>query len=142
MLADNDLHSQHVPEDEFRSNLATIVNRLREAAPKARIVLITPPAVDETARLERSANGKLERSNEATGRYAKICVEVAQAQAVPFIDMYSLLNTFQGVDFSSQFVDGLHFSPNGNRLFFTQLTAKITEIFGVKTLPSHRVLRR
>lgn len=128
VLPDNDLYSQHVPEDEYGSNLVAIVNRLRAAAPKAKIIMITPPAVDEAARLAHSPNGKLERSNEATGRYAKICVEVAQTEGTFVIDMFTLLSTFQGTDFSSRFVDGLHFSPSGNRLFYDQLQQKIIQI--------------
>lgn len=144
MLADNDLFSQHVPEDEYRSNLVTIVDRLRAAAPEAKIILITPPAVDEAARLARSPNGMLDRSNDVTGRYAEICVEVAQTEGTIVIDMFTLLSSFQGANLSSQFVDGLHLSPSGNRLFYDRLQQKTIEIFGDEPVTAgskHRLLR-
>lgn len=130
MLIDHDPAGRHVPELEFRSNLGTILNRLRAVAPQAEILLITPAAVDDAVRAASTMDGVAERTNEAAGRYAKICVEVAQAENVTSIDMHTLFNSFQGAEFDALFADGLHLSDKGNRLVFDQLRIKIIEMLG------------
>lgn len=130
VLIDHDLAGRHVPEPEFRSNLSTILDRLRAVAPQAEILLITPAAVDGVARAAAASDGVAERTNEAASRYARICVEVAQAESVACIDMHTLFNSFEGADFHALFTDGLHLSDKGNRLVFDQLRSKIVEMLG------------
>lgn len=129
-LLDGDSAKQHVPQDEYRSNLVKILHRLRTSAPQAKILLITPPAVDDATRRKLSKTGKLDRCNTVTGEYAKICVEVAETENAPVIDLHTLFNTFHGAEFTAQFVDGLHFSQKGNRVVFEHLRKKIIEVFG------------
>lgn len=130
-LPDGEAAGQHVPEDEYRANLVKAVARLRVSAPYAKLLLITPPAVDDAVRRKLSKTGKLDRSNAAAGRYAKICVEVARSENAPVLDLHTLFNTFHGPEFSAQFVDGLHFSSKGNHVVFQHLMDKIVEIFGI-----------
>lgn len=129
-LIDGDSANQHVPEDQYHSNLVTILYRLRAVAPQAEVLFITPPAVDDATRLSLSTNGTLDRSNEAAGRYARICVDTAEAEGAPVIDMHTLFNTFQGSNFTAKFADGLHMSSDGNHVVFDQLNSKIVEVFG------------
>lgn len=129
-LIDGDSAEKHVPEAQYHYNLVTILHRLRAAAPQAKVLFITPPAVDNTRRMAYSTNDKLDRSNEAAGRYAQICVDTAVAEGAPVIDMHTLFNTFQGSSFTGKFVDGLHLSSDGNRVVFDQLNNKIVEVFG------------
>lgn len=132
VLVDHDPAGRHVPECEFRSNLETIISRLRAVAGKTEILLLTPPAVDDAARIARSQDGVAERTSEAAGRYAKICLAVTQAENVASIDTHALFNAFEGADFHALFADGLHLPNKGNRFVFSHMKSKIIEMLGDK----------
>ncbi|KAL1342045.1 hypothetical protein AAHE18_09G131100 [Arachis hypogaea] len=61
--------------------------------PKAIVLIITPPPIDEVARLQYpytdNPQGVPERTNEAAGEYARACTAVAAECGVPVIDLWT-----------------------------------------------------
>ncbi|KAF0697341.1 Aste57867_11967 [Aphanomyces stellatus] len=92
---------QHVPLDEYDSNLHHMIALLRAAFPTCAILLITPPLVDD-ARCPSRANFE-------TKKYAAECVRVGAALDVPVLDLWSDLQGRPDL-----LVDGLHFNQKGN----------------------------
>ncbi|OQR80729.1 isoamyl acetate-hydrolyzing esterase [Achlya hypogyna] len=92
---------QHVPLDEYVANLKQLVHTLPTAFPGCKILLLTPPPVDD-ARYPS-------RSNVEAGKYAAACVGVGAACNVPVVDFWTAM---QGMP--HLFVDGLHFNKAGN----------------------------
>uniref|UniRef100_K3X0Q9 SGNH hydrolase-type esterase domain-containing protein n=1 Tax=Globisporangium ultimum (strain ATCC 200006 / CBS 805.95 / DAOM BR144) TaxID=431595 RepID=K3X0Q9_GLOUD len=117
---------QHVPLGEYRANLAHIIRSLTpHLPPRAKILLITPPAIIDSAR----KGG--ERTNEAAGEYARACVDIAQAENVPVLDLYAFFNTRYPNEAarSTLFSDGLHLSAQGNAVTLALLEHAINDIF-------------
>lgn len=82
VLPDGTSSRQFVPLADFRSNIAALVTAARAAGAR-HVVVITPPPVDEAARVAynkgmhgNNARDSAERSNATTGEYAAACVEV------------------------------------------------------------------
>ena len=74
--------SAHVPLEEYAENLAAIVEHVKRRA--ARVVLISPPCMDEIGRMAHQrvkygekAAGRLDRTNANTARYAEAARTVA-----------------------------------------------------------------
>ncbi|CAI5476660.1 unnamed protein product [Closterium sp. Yama58-4] len=120
---------QHVPISEFKENLRVIVTHLQSLGPNVRVVLITPPPVDEAGRMEfaKAMYGEQcmkepERTNEVTGKYAAAVREVAEAcGSVPVIDLWTVLQ--QQPNWQALLSDGLHLAPAGNKVLFEQLSS-------------------
>ncbi|KAM7254903.1 hypothetical protein ACFE04_020144 [Oxalis oulophora] len=107
---------QHVPIHEFNHNLRSIVSFLKSILkgankegtvvgdqkrwPQTVIVLITPPPIDEDARLlypyVENPLGLTERTNEVAGAYAKSCVAVARECGVQAIDLWTKMQELPG----------------------------------------------
>lgn len=138
-LSKDKLSEAHIPEEEYRSNLTTIVRRLRAVAPQAKILLVTSPAVNDR---KFSKAGQVHQSNANTGRYSHICVDVAKVEAVPVVDLFAILNTHQSAKSSALFIDGAHLSSKGNQLVFDQLRKQIAELLGGKKLSDQRSWRK
>ncbi|KAI9989885.1 hypothetical protein PInf_020176 [Phytophthora infestans] len=64
-LPDGTAARQHVPLATYKENLATIARSFQAKAPRAHILLITPPHVDDAVRKSRSPIGCAERTNAA-----------------------------------------------------------------------------
>lgn len=82
VLPDGTSSRQYVALADFRRNIAALVAAARGAGAR-HIVLITPPPVDEAARVAynkelhgAAARDTAERSNANTGQYAAACAEV------------------------------------------------------------------
>ncbi|KAJ8447970.1 hypothetical protein Cgig2_028846 [Carnegiea gigantea] len=92
-LPDRYASFQHVPLDEYKRNLHSIFSSLKKRWPSAVIVFITPPPVDEAARLQHpyceNPSGLPERTNEVAGAYAKACVYVAKDCGTPVVDIWT-----------------------------------------------------
>ncbi|EOY28064.1 SGNH hydrolase-type esterase superfamily protein [Theobroma cacao] len=71
---------QQVPVDEYKQNLHSIVSSLKKRWPKALILLITPPPIDEDERLRHpyaeNPSGLPERTNEAACAFAKAVLKL------------------------------------------------------------------
>ncbi|KAI0492019.1 hypothetical protein KFK09_026284 [Dendrobium nobile] len=130
---------QHVPLDEYQSNLRSIISFFKERWPTTVIVLITPPPIDEDGRLRNpfgdDPSGLPERTNDSAGAYAKACIAVASESNIPVIDIWSKMQQFSGWE-KSFLRDGLHFTAPGNKILFEEVVKKLEESgISVDTLP-------
>lgn len=144
---------QHVPLDQYKSNLKNIVSLIRSNFGKdVNIILITPPPVCHDGRIkfqkERykdKATGELERTLELSGKYAEGVKDVANELNLPCLDLWTKMQfTSEGVgrwcwrDFLS---DGLHLSHAGNKFVGEALVDLIDELLpnlSVKPCPITR----
>ncbi|KAG5517006.1 hypothetical protein RHGRI_037674 [Rhododendron griersonianum] len=89
---------QHVPVDEYKHNLRSIVSYLKKRWPATHVILITPPPIDEDRRLLHPNVENLlrlpERTNEATGAYARACTAVAEESGIPVVDLWNKMLEF------------------------------------------------
>ncbi|XP_004485872.1 GDSL esterase/lipase At5g45920 [Cicer arietinum] len=121
---------QNVPLHEYKDNLRSIVSFFKKRWPTTHVILITPPPIDEDARLRYpyvdNPEGLPERTNEAAGEYAKACIAVATECQIPFIDLWTEMQRFphwRKVYLS----DGLHLTNEGNQLVFHEIIRKLRE---------------
>lgn len=123
-LADRCSGFQHVPIEEYKQNLHSIVSFLKGRWPTTEVILISPPPIDEPMRLicpfTENKLGLAERTNEAAGNYAKACLAVAAECGVSAVDLWTTMQqipTWQTACLS----DGLHLSETGNKIVFEQV---------------------
>ena len=84
--------SQHVPLERYKDNLQSIIQHPLVQIQHPRLILVTPPPVNEYAIGESdSAKGILwkRRTAEHTKLYADACREVGQSLGVLVLDMWS-----------------------------------------------------
>ena len=118
---------QHVPLDAYKANLKMIVGLVREnLGESTSVVLISPPPVCHEGRLrfqrERygdKATGKLERTIELSGEYARTAGVVARELGLPFLDLWTRMQFDESSgeergNWRGFLSDGLHLSPEGN----------------------------
>lgn len=129
---------QHVTLDDYRKNITLILRTLTPLLPvKAKLLLITPPAVIDAARRAFSTSDRgIDRTNEAAGEYARVCVEVGKAEGVAVLDLHTFFNASfpQEAERGVLFSDGLHFTSKGNALVAQEVADKINEILGDEEL--------
>ncbi|XP_022720979.1 GDSL esterase/lipase At5g45920-like isoform X2 [Durio zibethinus] len=121
---------QHVPLDEYKRNLHSIVSSFKKRWPKTLILLITPPPIDEDERLRHpyaeNPSGLPERTNEAAGAYAKACVETAGECGIPVVDLWTRMQQFP--DWRKAYLsDGLHLTEDGNKVVFEEVVKKLND---------------
>lgn len=133
-LAEHNPH-HHVPLEEYKANLKTIVSTTQEYFPESQILLITPPPVHHEQRFvfqkERygdQATGVLERTLESAGQYAEACKTVAEEVELPVLDLYTIMQEAVD-DFGKFFCDGLHFSKAGHDIVLEHLLKAIETNF-------------
>ena len=85
---------QHVPLDEYKQNIRDIVQHPSITAQNPRLILITPPPVDEY-KLEESGLVKRstdpQRTAEHTKKYADACRQTGEELGVPVLDIWSIM---------------------------------------------------
>ena len=128
---------QHVPLEEYRANLVEIVACARRCGGGgARVLLITPPPVDEGDWLRHvnamcgrpvPADAEPDRRAAITAEYARVCVEVGLSTHTPVLDLNSLMTAAE--DTSSMLCDGLHPNEKGGEFIYTALLAALSEHF-------------
>ncbi|RLN98478.1 hypothetical protein BBJ28_00006547 [Nothophytophthora sp. Chile5] len=119
----------HVPLDEYRTNLREIVGAIREKAPTASILLITPPAINDPVRLDLSPIGKLDRSNAESAEYGRVCIEEAATLGVSVLNMHQVFNALPAQERAACQHDGLHLTTKGNALVADEVGAAIEREF-------------
>lgn len=116
---------QHVPLDEYRSHLETMVQQLRSQQRNLPIVILSPPPVD----MERWQFCKpvLEKdptydASAVSQQYGRVAQTVADQNDCLFLDVFEALGGSNGREaYSSHLSDGLHLSQSGNRLVYQAL---------------------
>ncbi|CAH0517745.1 unnamed protein product [Peronospora belbahrii] len=131
-LGANDAVLEHGPEkaqyvslEDYRVNLQKILHKVQPLlAPKGQVLLITPPCIIDSARHN-------DRSNASAAKYAKVCVDLATAENVHVLDLHTYFNTtFPDENVrKTYFMDGLHFSENGNKEMSKLLSIAMSDMF-------------
>ncbi|WCJ27159.1 SGNH hydrolase-type esterase superfamily protein [Euphorbia peplus] len=130
---------QHVPVSEYTQNLQSIFSFFKTQWPNIIVLFITPPPIDDDARLKfpyiENPQGLPERTNEFAGTYAKACVAVAEQCGSPVIDLWTEMQKFS--DWRRAYLrDGLHLSGSGNKVVFQEVIMKLKEQgLGVEKIP-------
>lgn len=123
---------QHVPLEEYKSNLHAIIGQLREqSSPDLPVVLISPPPIDEEAWKMTQKQDESDRSNDAARQYGIAAREVAiswDSSNTCFVDSWEAL---EGSDIarSKYLCDGLHLNEPGNEKLHEALVQAIQETF-------------
>lgn len=106
---------QHVPLDEYRSNIEAIIDCFRQCSPNIRLVLITPPPVNHVLWPTRH--------NDFVSQYANAVRSIGECQSVSVLDLWTGDNCI----FETDLHDGLHFSLSGNEKIFRGMQSIIRE---------------
>ncbi|KAJ5591504.1 uncharacterized protein N7459_001873 [Penicillium hispanicum] len=141
-------HQQHVPLDQYKANLKYIVQHPATRAQKPRIILLTPPPVNEYQLESFDQDKKVahpSRTAVLAQTYAKAAREVAAELNIPVADIWTAFMTSTGwkegeplvgsrdlpnsEDFSSLFTDGLHLTPAGYRIIYAEVMKTILANF-------------
>merc|ERR1712062_725703 len=124
-------NSQHVPLDNYRNNLITILDHFNQNFPNLqKVILITLPKYDynnwkvitrKKYSLEFYPESK--RSNENAEEYAKVVIDLISNKTnnkYGFeVETANLFGAMQKIEnFEDYLCDGLHLNSNGNRLLF------------------------
>jgi len=123
--------AQHVPIDEYASNLDAMVRQIRQRSSSETlpIFLLTPPPVDEVKLT--AWKGSSNRDNTNTRRYGLKVKEVADKlhdERVCVVDTWDLLQGDTD-DRGHHLCDGLHLNESGNRLMWEGLMRAIQSDF-------------
>ncbi|KAF1917481.1 SGNH hydrolase-type esterase domain-containing protein [Ampelomyces quisqualis] len=142
-------NKQHIPLDEYKSNIERIITHPQVVAHNPRVLLIAPPPVNEHLwwpRDQASGYPSITRLASATKDYAEAACEVGAKLNVPVVNLWQAFMdkaAFQkhawksgdplpgslGVPQNDALVelmyDGLHFNPAGYDVFFQALMGVI-----------------
>jgi len=129
---------QHVPLNEYSSNLKDIIEILKsKRIESSKILLVPPPPCNEEMwrkALELKSNTKVERSpknNATTRQYFDACLQVAEkAKCKSLTDPN---HYWDSLDSKINFCDGLHFSEEGATKFFGFISKELSDM--TKELP-------
>lgn len=120
--------AQHVPVPEYKANLESILATLRAKLPAARVVLLTPPAVDGPRYAEvceAAAKGDGDgRSNERLLPYVEAAKAAARQHDAVLLDLHA--RSLAAPAWQRRLLsDGLHLSAGGSALLFELLSEAI-----------------
>lgn len=120
---------QRVPLDAYKRNLKAILDLVKDSAspyhsPTTELMLVTPPPIDPAAWLaELVRKGvdavEADRTVENTRQYAEACKEVADAEGVPCVDAWTVINAEAeriGGSLEPFMYDGLHLNTDGYKI--------------------------
>ncbi|KAJ7582837.1 hypothetical protein C8J56DRAFT_894617 [Mycena floridula] len=128
---------QHVPLEKFTSNLREIVSLIKSPSspyhsPLTKILLITPPPVNTLQRgadlQSRTPPMALDRLFDITKAYAEAVKQVADAEKVAVVDIWTILWEAAGKkeeDLSQYLNDGLHLNKEGYQIMYDVLLETI-----------------
>ncbi|CAB4473795.1 SGNH hydrolase [Rhizophagus irregularis] len=118
---------QHVSLEKYKENLKQMINIIKDPdspyhSPETRILLVTPPPLNEEARVKHK--GLKDRKSDVTAKYAQACVDLANELNVPVLNLWKLMTdkvTLTNVTLNDLLSDGIHFSSFGNETLFHEL---------------------
>ncbi|KAI4253727.1 MAG: hypothetical protein LQ352_003525 [Teloschistes flavicans] len=137
---------QHIPLDIYRQNLIKICQHPTVAAQKPRLILVTPPPIDEYS-LEISDTAKgvagKRRTAEHTKLYADACRQVGEDLGLVTLDLWSIFmeaagyvpgrplpgskKTTPNAVLTRLLSDGLHFTPEAYQILFQSTMSVIKQ---------------
>jgi lysophospholipase L1-like esterase len=111
---------QHVPLEEYKSNLKEIVTRLESSGMKRdRIILVNPPTYYHDVFVETKPELPPCRSSESATLYANACLEAGKDMGITCLNIHSVFA--EDPRGRNLFTDGLHLAPAGSELLFKEL---------------------
>ena len=115
-------HSR-ISADEYRKNLALLIERLRAAGIKP--VLMTPPRWGDAA----SANGAGQHPNVRLAIYVEQCREAARQLNMPLVDHFQQWTDAvdRGTDIGDWTTDQCHPNPEGHRILAAALAPVVLQ---------------
>lgn len=144
---------QHVPLAEYRENLKSVLTHPNVLAHReVRLILITPPSLDERMCLESAKAADptfpdvVTRKASTTAQYANAVKQIGQELDIPVVDIWGALIRRAGgstdevshptgsIDrprnetFQAFFSDGLHLTSSGYEVLYEELMSVITKI--------------
>ncbi|KAF5566336.1 GDSL lipase acylhydrolase family [Fusarium napiforme] len=127
--------TRNVPVDQYKENLTQIINHEHVKAHSPKILLVTPPPVDED---KLTSLGNEPRTVAHSALYAEAVRQVSREHPeVILIDLWNAITNapsgLSGSNFNHLFTDGLHLSGEGYRLFYHLIHPCILE----RTLPRY-----
>lgn len=128
--------AQHVPIEEYEKNLGVLVDWIKSfGISSEKIIMITPPPVNEKALLEdiikKGEGDKCTRTNENAQKYSIACMQVAKRKECRQVDLWSAMSEGSSPDVPSSYLsDGLHLSPEGNSFLAKLLEPHLHELTG------------
>ncbi|KAL4896854.1 SGNH hydrolase-type esterase domain-containing protein [Aspergillus ambiguus] len=124
---------QHVPLDKYKENLKQLIQHPMVTAQGTKIIVITPPAVNEY-QMDPGDGTPLARTASHTKIYADAAREIATSSGIPVADAWTAFMTAAGwkegdalvgskeipnnTKLESLLTDGLHLTTEGYRLLF------------------------
>ncbi|RHZ65264.1 hypothetical protein Glove_318g14 [Diversispora epigaea] len=113
------ISKQHVELDRYKQNLIEMVQMVKQSDSSIRIVLITPPPLDEEV-------WKVERNSETTKQYALTCAQVAEELCIPVVNLWKIITDSvndknSGLTLKDYLSDGLHLDSLGNEILHKSL---------------------
>ncbi|OOF92473.1 hypothetical protein ASPCADRAFT_210319 [Aspergillus carbonarius ITEM 5010] len=137
---------QHVPIETYKANLKRIIQHPLTVAQKPRIMIVTPPPINEYQLAGFDAmkgNPHPTRTAAHTKQYVEAAREVAAEFGLPVADVWSAFMSSVGWKegqplvgsrdlpyddkFATLFTDGLHLAANGYRIVFEEVIKTIRE---------------
>jgi lysophospholipase L1-like esterase len=140
---------QHVPIEEYRQNLRKIIQHPLVQAHNPKIILTTPPPVDEALceKLELEIWGidVVRRTAEVVSQYAQVVRDVGKEMDVAVLDVWTAfmekvgwkpgqpligakgVAQIKGTELPTLLVDGLHLTGDGNKIVYHELMRLIRE---------------
>lgn len=124
--------SQSVTPDEYEKNINAIIDLLIRFSRNVKIILLTPPPVDETAWIEHkklnygASAGDLtesDRLNSSLTKYADKIRYIASERKLALLDL------FEDMPVEGHLIDGLHLSEKGNQFVTSGLKETIKKHF-------------
>lgn len=118
---------QHVPLNDYEKNISKIIDIIKQIHPKCKILLVSPPMMDEI-QFEKTCKQKfgkpLNRFVKITEKYVNVMEKVAKEKNLPFLNLFDKMK-----EATDLLEDGLHLSKKGNYVFFTNIVEKIENEF-------------
>lgn len=144
---------QHIPLAEYKDNLRALLTHPNVVAHQGvRLILITPPPVDERMCLESAKAADptfpdvVTRKASTTGQYASAVRQLGHELGIPVVDIWSALIDRAGGNAADDqslpigsfecprnealqkfFTDGLHLAPSGYEVLYEELMAVIAK---------------
>ena len=101
--------SQHVPLEQYKRNLESLITHPKVSKQQPRIILVTPPPINEYACEENDrTKGYFEprRSAKHTQEYAIAAKEIGKAQGVAVLDLFQVFMSHAGQEEGSEVLEG------------------------------------
>ncbi|KAF1808246.1 isoamyl acetate-hydrolyzing esterase [Eremomyces bilateralis CBS 781.70] len=148
--------NQSVPLPRYLENLTHLMTHAKVKAHNARIILITPPPINEYMQWvvdQAKGYNQPRRTAERTKEYAEATRELGEKLGVPVVDMWTVIMLKAGWELGSSVLpgsrkfgpnpvleellhDGLHLSPSGYRILYDEVLQVIRKNWPDQ-LPEH-----